>query len=1207
LNNKHKILFILIISLLLHHNLFSQTSISGIINKYTKVVSISSLGDTLVVSDASLFSDGDTVLIMQMRGAQGKSYSTFNEELFGRIDLVSVRKAGKYEILIIKKVISADNKIVLRNPLGKLYDTSKKVQMVKVPAFTSVNVTSLLTCDPWDGDKGGVLVFMVADTLSLNAYIDITGKGFRGATPVLSVGACASSDSVLYRSYYFDETFNGSGRKGEGIADDVIAYAKGLGRWSNGGGGGNARFAGGGGGSNAGRGGLGGKEDSTTCITPEYIGEIIYDPPGIPIDTAPWLGIGGRGGQEFTSPMLFTDSTIFLGGGGGSGTYTSALVASNGGNGGGIAIILSNYVKPNGFGIITDGQSVTDPATASGGGGGGGGVIVIDVETVESDLILSVKGGNGGNTQGIYTSGPGGGGGGGIILNGLSSFDSKFKAQTNAGKAGYISDLPGTITFGATDGNPGTSRNNYSVPLTGFLFNSILENQKICIGDAPHIIHGSMPKGGDGTFVYQWQQKTNYTSWSIIVDSIRRDLQPPALYDTTYYRRIVSSAGVVDTSLAIGIYIHKKIEGNHIWGLDTICIDNSADTLFGTTVSIGGDGSGIYNYLWQSSFNQASWNTISPVNDTVCWGGIISDTTFYRRKVASGACFSYSDTVEIVGLPKIINNILPDNQEICNAQIPEPIIGQLPANGLGIGSYSYFWEQSPDGINWQIINDSIRKDFVPSNLVETIYYRRGVISGDCEDYSIPHKINVLPLIGSNAIENGALNYTCYEIPFDLLVGSNPVGGDGIYRYQWQISSDNLTWENILENSTNKDYQPVAQTEKKYYRRIVNSGINDCCTNISSLIIVDIWPLPIAAFSDLDTTICSQQQIDLDLLVTSGTGPYILYYYDGFLSHQRSINTANTLISVNPESLITSKQYTYSIDSLKDINGCMATNIAGEIKVLVYGWPVSDPGIDDEICDTTYVLNATPSLGKGFWSQVIGPGIIIFDDDTLFNSPMHIDVSGTYTLKWKETNWQCTDSAYVEILLYRKASVNAGSDTTLHYETDHQIFGQVTYPDIIKLSETELFWEKVFASDPGQVDYDSATAIVSGLGGHYKENIEIIFYINKPGCPIIPDTIILTLKDLLLPTGFSPNGDGINDVFVIKGSHNSITNELIIYNKWGTEVYRMKDYGKGEYWDGKKKGKMLPEDTYFYIFNYTDFENKTHNEKGFIILKGQGND
>ncbi|MCK7528791.1 MAG: gliding motility-associated C-terminal domain-containing protein [Ignavibacteriales bacterium] len=126
------------------------------------------------------------------------------------------------------------------------------------------------------------------------------------------------------------------------------------------------------------------------------------------------------------------------------------------------------------------------------------------------------------------------------------------------------------------------------------------------------------------------------------------------------------------------------------------------------------------------------------------------------------------------------------------------------------------------------------------------------------------------------------------------------------------------------------------------------------------------------------------------------------------------------------------------------------------------------------------------------------------------------------------------------------------------------------------------------------------ATLSGLEGQFKENVEITFKVIKPGCPIIPDTIKVKLKDLLLPTGFSPNGDGINDFFIIRGSQNSVSSELIIFNKWGAEVYRQRGlWQRNELWDGKNmNGNMLPEDTYFYILNYTDYDNKSHTVKGF---------
>lgn len=71
------------------------------------------------------------------------------------------------------------------------------------------------------------------------------------------------------------------------------------------------------------------------------------------------------------------------------------------------------------------------------------------------------------------------------------------------------------------------------------------------------------------------------------------------------------------------------------------------------------------------------------------------------------------------------------------------------------------------------------------------------------------------------------------------------------------------------------------------------------------------------------------------------------------------------------------------------------------------------------------------------------------------------------------------------------------------------------------------------------------------------------------------------------TGFSPDGDGINDTFIIEGLGSAPANELFIYNRWGVEVFSMRDYDNS--FDGTSNGRAtvlenneLPEGTYFYV-------------------------
>jgi len=78
---------------------------------------------------------------------------------------------------------------------------------------------------------------------------------------------------------------------------------------------------------------------------------------------------------------------------------------------------------------------------------------------------------------------------------------------------------------------------------------------------------------------------------------------------------------------------------------------------------------------------------------------------------------------------------------------------------------------------------------------------------------------------------------------------------------------------------------------------------------------------------------------------------------------------------------------------------------------------------------------------------------------------------------------------------------------------------------------------------------------------------------------------------LIPEGFSPNADGINDLFVIRGIEFFPANSFVIFNRWGNKVFEASPYRNN--WDGNSKfglkvgGDALPTATYFYILDLGD--------------------
>ncbi|HMI01345.1 MAG TPA: tandem-95 repeat protein, partial [Pedobacter sp.] len=85
-------------------------------------------------------------------------------------------------------------------------------------------------------------------------------------------------------------------------------------------------------------------------------------------------------------------------------------------------------------------------------------------------------------------------------------------------------------------------------------------------------------------------------------------------------------------------------------------------------------------------------------------------------------------------------------------------------------------------------------------------------------------------------------------------------------------------------------------------------------------------------------------------------------------------------------------------------------------------------------------------------------------------------------------------------------------------------------------------------------------------------------------PSIPTAAILTAQDIIIPGGFSPNGDGINDFFAVENSQGKLI-YLEIYNRWANRIYRSADYKNN--WNGKTTegiyvGNEVPAGTYYYI-------------------------
>ena len=117
----------------------------------------------------------------------------------------------------------------------------------------------------------------------------------------------------------------------------------------------------------------------------------------------------------------------------------------------------------------------------------------------------------------------------------------------------------------------------------------------------------------------------------------------------------------------------------------------------------------------------------------------------------------------------------------------------------------------------------------------------------------------------------------------------------------------------------------------------------------------------------------------------------------------------------------------------------------------------------------------------------------------------------------------------------------------------------------------------------------------------EENTQI--YANVQTMDKVDTTIYVNINvfdcELFVPTAFTPNGDGLNDEFLVHAPMEISNFEMLIFDKMSRSLFQTKEINYG--WDGTSQGKPLPPGTYFYVITFRDALNEKHVMKGQLVL------
>ena len=250
-------------------------------------------------------------------------------------------------------------------------------------------------------------------------------------------------------------------------------------------------------------------------------------------------------------------------------------------------------------------------------------------------------------------------------------------------------------------------------------------------------------------------------------------------------------------------------------------------------------------------------------------------------------------------------------------------------------------------------------------------------------------------------------------------------------------------------------------------------------------------------------------------------------------------------------------------------------------------------------DTTQ--GCEPSVGIMFISNVSPPGGTyhwVFGNGQTSTAPSSQNVytfPGTYTPKLTYIDLNgCHDSLTKTGLII----VHAGPHANFYANPNHTTILEphIYFTNTSTGNNNSWFWNiaNFKTATTKNTDYEFADP------GLYQ----ITLYVTNPfNCKdsvteyvrVDPDNV------LYVPSAFTPNFDGKNDVFMAEafGVFDTQGFQMLIFDRWGTKLFESGDIHKG--WDGMKTGQVLQEDVYVYSISYKDSSGKMHTKTGQVSL------
>ena len=503
---------------------------------------------------------------------------------------------------------------------------------------------------------------------------------------------------------------------------------------------------------------------------------------------------------------------------------------------------------------------------------------------------------------------------------------------------------------------------------------------------------------------------------------------------------------------------------------------------------------------------------------------------------------------------------------------PNVISGSTPSGDIGL--YNYQWQISTDNILFNNISSAIAQDYDPLPISTTRYYKRIVTGSNC----------ALPLsLVSNVIkiEVNVVPKADFELP-DFCLND----GTAIFNNMSTIedgTSNNLTYlwnfgdpgSGVLNTSTQKIGAHIYSGAQNYIVTLKATSVNGCTSDPKSYPFTVNGSTPRANFIIRNALkLCSNTTIQFEdhASVDFGEITQIKWYFD----LQNHPNVAE--VDMDPGLRATPKVYEhvynpFNIPFSKQFNVGMvvysgATCVDSTTKTITVN---AAPGVEFKaippVCVDKPAFQLTQGIEKfGIVGQGLYSGIGV-SATGMFTPSIAGVGSHTITYTYK-SNADCIDSDTQDVIV-NPAPIAESKDLELLEG------GEVTFPTITNETGLDYSWSPAA--------FLSQSNILNPIASPVETTTYILTATDKiTGCSAIGSINVLVHKKPEVPNVFTPNGDNVNDYWVINNLNTYTNCTVNVFNRYGKKIYSSVGYSVP--WDGRYKDSEVASGTYYYIID-----------------------